>query len=562
MNTDSLDEGSRERTIRSDDGVETEADVELKVISPLLTGANFLEIPLSSIKAKEYLRPTALDKTAGKTVGYYPDCSVWEKALPILIVEAKAPEVKAEVGYREAALYARHLNQQYKTGLNPCRFILSCNGRRLLAGPWDSAPQLDLAVDDLKAGSDALESLREFCHHRIIASYAAKCLTVIRPSRSVKPYSRVGGQAIINSKKPFNTFAADLSPTLRRYFTSTSQNNDPEIYERAYVGSDEITAYDRILEALLKDRISTRRGSLTQDLQPTRSKEPKLSAAIGEFIANRPPEGQLQLITGGVGVGKSLFARRYKELLQPKEQAKWTQWAFIDFNTAPASVKSAENWLCEQFIRSFHEENPDFDPYAGENLPRIFSQDIQKRRGIYAELRKVSKADEQKARVKDLMAWQENVQRLAFGICRHFSGDRGEVVVVVMDNVDRLDLENQLAAFQLALWFLDQSHAFVILQMRDETYERFKDRPPLDTFRSGVTFHITPPRFLDVVKRRLEQSLEYLSHNTEDWLEYHCTSGIKIIYPNSMLGEFLKGIYLELFERKHNVSRILRTPEQ
>ena len=127
-----------------------------------------------------------------------------------------------------------------------------------------------------------------------------------------------------------------------------------------------------------------------------------------------------------------------------------------------------------------------------------------------------------------------------------------------MDNVDRLDLANQLAAFQLALWFLDGSRSFVILQMRDETYERFKGRPPLDTFRTGVTFHLAPPRFLDVVKRRLELSLEYLANHTDDRLEYFLNSGAKIVYPNSMLGKFLKEIYLEIFERKKNVSRILQ----
>lgn len=127
-----------------------------------------------------------------------------------------------------------------------------------------------------------------------------------------------------------------------------------------------------------------------------------------------------------------------------------------------------------------------------------------------------------------------------------------------MDNVDRLDLESQLAAFRLSLWFLDQSKAFIILQMRDETYERFKDKPPLDTYRSGVVFHITPPRFLDVVKRRLELSLEFLSRNTPETLEYSLSSGIRITYPNSMLGQFLKSIYLELFDHKHNVSRILQ----
>jgi hypothetical protein len=94
--------------------------------------------------------------------------------------------------------------------------------------------------------------------------------------------------------------------------------------------------------------------------------------------------------------------------------------------------------------------------------------------------------------------------------------------------------------------------------MRDETYERFKDQKPLDTYRTGVVFHISPPRFLDVVKRRLELSLEYLSKNTPDRLEYHLSSGARITYPNTMLGEFLKSIYLELFDRKHNVSRVLQ----
>jgi type I site-specific restriction endonuclease len=97
----------------------TEADVELKVIMPLLTDQNFLAIPAASIKGKAYLAPTALDKSAGKTGGYYPDFSVWELALPVLVVEAKEPEVAVQVGFREASLYARHLNEDYKSGVTP-----------------------------------------------------------------------------------------------------------------------------------------------------------------------------------------------------------------------------------------------------------------------------------------------------------------------------------------------------------------------------------------------------------------------------------------------------------
>ena len=226
----------------------SEADVERLIIEPLLTGANFLEIPARHIFGKKYLAPLAIDKAAGKSTGYYPDFSVWEKAFPILIVEAKAPEVEVDVGYREASLYARHLNQSYRSGLNPCHFIVACNGHELLAGTWDAQPQIRVAVADLLVGTAKLEELRAFCHYGILAEHALKCLAAIKPSQASKPSSYSGGQTLLSSKRPFNTFAAELSPILRRYFTSATQNNDPDIYKRAYVATDEVTSYDRILD--------------------------------------------------------------------------------------------------------------------------------------------------------------------------------------------------------------------------------------------------------------------------------------------------------------------------
>jgi hypothetical protein len=126
-----------------------------------------------------------------------------------------------------------------------------------------------------------------------------------------------------------------------------------------------------------------------------------------------------------------------------------------------------------------------------------------------------------------------------------------------MDNVDRLDLKNQLFAFQLALWFMSRTRCFVILQMRDETYERYKNKPPLDTFRTGITFHISPPRFTDVVKRRLELSCEYLAAHTADRQSYSIETGLRVSYPKSDLEKFLRELYVELFDCKRNISRLL-----
>jgi hypothetical protein len=51
--------------------LETEADVEQKVILPLLTGAAYLDIPETRVKPKQYLAPTPLNKKAGRTSGMY-----------------------------------------------------------------------------------------------------------------------------------------------------------------------------------------------------------------------------------------------------------------------------------------------------------------------------------------------------------------------------------------------------------------------------------------------------------------------------------------------------------
>jgi hypothetical protein len=537
--------------------LQSESDVEQKVIMPLLTGEAYLDIPQAMVFTKAYMAPTALDKDAGKKTGYFPDYTVWVFGFPVMVVEAKAPEVPAEVGYREASLYARHLNQQYRTGLNPCRSVLATNGKTVLFGYWDAPPELTLELSQIRIGTSGLEALQSRCAAAVLDEYARSCLHQVHAEHVSYPIDYIGGPPVLNSKLPLNSFAAELSPILRRYFSSGSQENVREIAERAYVSSAEVTEYDRVLESLLKERLSLRRGSVVKTLEPGRYGEDNVARAISTFDKERPPRGQLQIIQGSVGAGKSLFIRRYKEMLQPDTDAKRTRWAFIDFNTGPPDLSNAQPWLCSAFVESFREENPELDLSSPEALRGMFSRNLQKRRPIYDELAAASPEQAAGIKAQDLISWQDNPSELARGLAEYVLGSRHELLVVVMDNVDRLDLNGQLQAFQLSLYFMELTRCFITLQMRDETYERFKDKPPLDTFRAGITFHISPPRFIDVVKRRLELSLEYLANEAQEVQRYTLESGLRISYPKTELGTFLREIYTELFERRHNISRVL-----
>ncbi len=537
--------------------VQTESDVEQKILMPLLQSPSLLAVPIANIKTKSYLPASTLDKGAGRSFGYFPDYSVWWHGLPILLVEAKAPEVAVEVGFREATLYASWINQRYPPDVNPCRFVIACNGQKLTYGHWDSLPVRMVDVADLASGTAEVEALREFCLSSIQEKYALELRTLLRRPSFTLPFNLAGGAALLTGKLPVNSFAADLSPILRRYFSSTSPEDNAEIVERAYVSSAEVTEYDRILESLLKDRLPSQRGALVQELEPSRKGEEHVERAILDFDKSRPKGGQLQIVQGAVGSGKSLFIQRYRGVLQSAELKARCYWAIVDFNASPAVLTNAEHWLCESFVESFEKRNPQVDLYSASTLKGIFSRNIQRKKAIYEEFAKHSTEVAGVEKAKDLARWQDDPDELARGIADYILGMRREVLVAVMDNVDKLDLDNQLKAFQLSLWFMQRTGAFVILQMRDETFERFKDKPPLDTYRTNLTFHISPPRFVDVVKKRLELSMEYLAEHAQEKQEYSIESGLRISYPKTELGEFLKRLYLDVFDRRRNVSRVL-----
>lgn len=532
----------------------SEGDVETSIIIPLLTSREHFSIPHTNLKSKKYISPAIIDK-GNKRKKYVPDYLIYIESIPVAVIEAKSPSEDALIGYQEASLYALEINRNYASDINPCRFILSTNGIDIKFGFWDSTPNTEFTVDDLMSHIEKYEYLKDHLKFESLSEYAKSISTRIRINSFKRPFNQGEGVAMISSKLEPNTFSADLSPVLRRYFTSHDQYNDPEIYNRAYISSNELTGYDRELESFLKDRI--RRSGSRIPLKPERHSEPHLAKVLTEHSKERPISGALQLVTGGVGAGKSLFARRYRAYLQPEEIREKNHWAFIDFNEAPKNLENAEFWVCEQFARSIVEEGAPIDSLDPDDQERLFAPKLNERKSYYDRMNSIETSRGDLERARDIEQWRTDSAILTTGISRYLQGDKGENIVVVFDNVDRRETDDQLQAFQLALWFMGITRALVILQMRDITFETFKNEPPLDTYRSGPIFHISPPRFIDVVRRRLELSLEALAEHAPEKVSYTLPSGTQITYPKTRSGEYLRTIYNEIFQNPRNISRVI-----
>ncbi len=533
----------------------TEGDVETQVVIPLLTASTHLAVPLDEIRSKKSISPRDIGKGVKQKVGYIPDFCVYKNSLPILIVEAKSPRNNVDIAYGEAQLYCGEINRAFPEGCNPCGLIIATNGIDLLAGQWDAMPRLRTQVTNLVVGSNELDQLINLLGNDALQKIGSTASTGVKAKGFVRPFNRGSGATQISSNIDPNTFAADLAPALRRYFTSRDQTTDIEIYSRAYISSNEVTSYDKILESFLRDRLS--RSKQRVAITTTRRKSAEITDAINNFGERKTPGGELQLVTGGVGVGKSLFARRYKEFLQPEAMKAKNHWAFIDFISPPENHSDWNEWVCQKFAESVAQEGAPFDLRDEADQERIFSNDLADRAAYYRRMETAQTGRGQLERARDLEGWRLDPIRLTKGIARYLQGDRGDNLIVVFDNVDRREAAAQLAAFQTALWFMEQTRCLVILQMRDATFEAYKNEPPLDTYRTGQIFHISPPRFVDVVKRRLELSLEYLASQAPEQMTFQTSAGATFKYPKSRAGEYLSGIYHELFDSRGNLARML-----
>ena len=129
--------------------LENESDVEQKFLYQLITSASpiGLGINAESIFTKKSIRSLYIDKGSSQK-NYYPDYVIIINQLPVLVIEAKAPQIELTEGYREARMYSHQLNSLYLKNINPCLHVLCTNGKEIWYGSYDAlSPEIKIDVN-------------------------------------------------------------------------------------------------------------------------------------------------------------------------------------------------------------------------------------------------------------------------------------------------------------------------------------------------------------------------------------------------------------------------------
>jgi len=533
-----------------------ESAVEQKYIYPLLSGREYLEIRPSLIHPQAKIDGIFIGKGSEKK-RYAPDHLVYASGYPVLVCEAKKPSVDVRVGFREAQLYAHQINSRYPADINPLKHVMATNGRDIVVGSWNSDQlQFSASCGDITPESQSIKELRSLVGSDALQTYAANFIKQLMPDGWELPSSKLGLNRVSMAKTGHNSLFPLLEPILRSYFDPRNKEYEDIIVEKAYVSTEERTKYEGTFESFLRERVIPTNDLRGLEINTTKHGMEKITDKLLEL--DKKDFGYMQLIIGGVGSGKTTFIKRLFKFSLPQSVQQNIIHFRINFNQADNNLENASDWMCNQLISDVRQKFSSILDLSNEDtLKKVFSNQISDRAGAYKFLRKSSEAEYYKRLGEDLLEWMDTPQVFAQALCQYLRRYLGKTVVVIFDNVDRRERAAQLAIFQTGHWFMNHTKTVCMMTVRDETYEIYRNQKPFDAFMKANNFYIKPPRFVDMVKKRLDLALSDRKFDESKRTSIELPGLGKIEFPESALGAFLVAIYYDLFNRRRNATIIL-----
>ena len=486
--------------------LQNESDVEQKLIMPLLTQwPNGLGYDPSDIHTKANIAR----KTIGKGPSakrYYPDYIVVLAGLPLVVIEAKSPNVPIEEAFSDAHLYGTQLNLEFKSGINPCQWIVTCNGHFFHVYKMDSRePLIQIPFQDIYVGSIAFDGFVQMLKRQSLYQQAGAIQQHLKSKHYKKPIQNLGGISVQNEEIFPNEFGSMLSLRYQHIFSPRSTEDRVNIVDNAYVMTKRRRQYfDEIDRVIAASSFSIKaEGSLINDT--SNPKEIIRALSKGKQLYNH-----LFLLIGAVGSGKSTFVDYLRIKKLPTQIKNDTIGVNINLNDSPLGVDETQKWIINQTISKLEQQYCNNDKREEDSIPldKLFAPELLKfQRQVLCGLPASSPLFVQYYTGERKRLYEDKAGYLR-ALNRYYCGNTNKLLVLVLDNCDKRNLNEQLSVFQIVQWLRDQLKCLVFLPIRDVTYNTHKDKPPLDTVIKDYIFHIEPPAFTEVLEKRIKLALK------------------------------------------------------
>lgn len=537
----------------------SESDVEQHFIMPFLNAEEPIGLGISSnyILTKHNIKKYKIDKGSAEKV-YYPDYIIVIGGYPLVVIEAKKPnDTNMDESYREARLYANEINDHFGLGIKPVKYIVSTNGIDFFFGKvGSSTPTFNCKVNELVVGSSKLNDCLDFLSEKKLLQLVSKLETEHVPNYLNKPNRIIGGKSYQEEEIAKNPLGETVTELYQWVFNPTNEDQRKYIVNNGYIAVQGNERINHEIDSVV--RLATTASDIISQKIKNTSKPTELFSVLSQNAYT-----QIILLIGKVGAGKTTFIDylQYRDGLLPKELRNKLLWARLDLNNAPLNKELIYSWIQMGIIKLIQEMHSDVEYDSLEFLYKLYAPLINSFEKGPARLF-VKGSPEYNSKLYDAMQdWQADLSLTLNCYIRHFAAERAKTLIIVFDNCDKKDRDSQLLMFEVASWAKDKLKTIIILPLRDETYDNYKDEKPLDTAIKQYSFRIHSPKFQNVLTRRVELALQLISektNNSSSKQKIHVGQNMYLVFNGNDDGsKFLLSMLRAVLQNDNSIRRMM-----
>ena len=509
-------------------------------------------LPRSRLFTKASIKSIVIDKGKSKK-NYFPDYLYVHKGAPILVVEAKKPGEDLVEALREARLYASEVNSHYGEKVDPARFVIASDGMRLLAGYSNTQnPIFDIPVNEWSYTNIEFSKFVSLFSFESLSKWGEQVAKDLRPRRYWKPRKMVGGLAVQDEEIGLNSFGVTIKSDFRELFSPSNIQEREVIASECYIPSKRRDRYVDSIDRTFKAIIPPSEHNTTA-IDDT-SKPDKI---IKKLRQGAKLNNEVMLLIGAAGAGKTTFIDHLRVKALPEDVRRATRWIHINMNVAPVSGDEIYSFLRTEIIKGIKQAQPEIDFDELDTIKNVFKDDVEVFRKGTGRLYEHNKEKYSEKLAEAIETALSNKHHVALSYCRYVAEKEKALVVIALDNCDKLAMKEQLLMFEAAQWLRTEFNAMIFLPLREETYDNNQNIPPLDTALKDLAFRIEPPRFDLILRSRVDLAVSRLKVDPNQKFSYDLPNSMKAVYAASDKISYLSSILRSIFDTDSNIRRLL-----
>ncbi|WP_293572823.1 S1 RNA-binding domain-containing protein [Phaeobacter sp.] len=362
----------------------------------------------------------------------------------------------------------------------------------------------------------------------------------------------VGGIAAQSEEVGLNSFGTTIKTDFRGVFDPANIEERNVVASECYIPSKRRERYVDSIDRTFRAIVPPSENNTTTIEDTSEPEQIIKKLRQGDKLTN-----QVMLLVGAAGSGKTTFVDHLRVKALPNDVKRSTRWIHLNMNQAPVSKEEIYNWLRVEIIERIRSVESDIAFDELETLRKIFRTDVETFRKGVGRLYEHDKTKYNEKLAEILTGCVENAHYRAQSYCKYVSSRHSALVVIVLDNCDKRLLEEQLLMFEAAQWLRNEFNAMVFLPLREETYDRNLNLPPLDTALKDLAFRIESPRFDLILRSRVDYAISKLKENPEEKFSYDLPNSMKATYTAADKVSYLNSILKLVFDSNSNIRRLL-----